>query len=271
MQNPSGELKNTNYELFVGALSVLSIANLFLYYFVDDPNVAEVLFIMDGILSLIFLTDFLYRLFSARSKSEYFIRQMGWADLLASLPFPQAKLLRIFRILRVARLMRAYGGKRLLKEFLGDRGGSALLSLLFMMLLILEFGGLTMLAAESRSADANIKNASDVLWYIYVTITTVGYGDRFPVTDSGRIIGVLILTVGVGLFGTLTAFLANAFIKPDPEKADQPEEPIALSDDLKVQMDGIQKMLLANEKTSADLQTKLEALEMLIRRQPGAK
>ena len=128
-----------------------------------------------------------------------------------------------------------------------------------------------MLTAESKSADANIKNASDVLWYIYVTVTTVGYGDRFPVTNSGRIIGVLILTVGVGLFGTLTAFLANAFVKPGSEKADELEEPIALPDDLKVQMDGIQKMLLANEKTSADLQTKLEALEMLIRQQPGAK
>jgi voltage-gated potassium channel len=64
----------------------------------------------------------------------------------------------------VERTIQTMSDKR--KEFLGYRGGSALLSLLFMMLLIFEFGGLLMLAVESKSPDANIKNASDVLWYI---------------------------------------------------------------------------------------------------------
>jgi voltage-gated potassium channel len=258
------ELKNTTYELFIGALSVLSIVNLALYYLVPDPNTAGVIKIMDGAMSLIFLADFLYRLFSARSKSEYFIHHMGWADLLASVPFPQLKILRIFRILRAGRLMKALGAKRVIKEFVSNRGGSALLSLLFMMMLILEFGGLAMLSVEIKSPDANIKNASDVLWYIYVTVTTVGYGDRFPVTNSGRIIGVVILTIGVGLFGTLTAFLANAFIKPTAEEADEGGEPSVAPDELKAQMDGIQRMLLSFEKTNRELKTKIEDLEQLI-------
>ena len=66
MENQMDELKNTTYELFIGALSVLSIVNLALYYLVPDPNTAGVIKIMDGAMSLIFLADFLYRLFSAR-------------------------------------------------------------------------------------------------------------------------------------------------------------------------------------------------------------
>ena len=70
-------------------------------------------------------------------------------------------------------------------------------------LLLLEFGAGLTLSVELQAPDGNIKDASDALWYVYVTVTTVGYGDRFPVTNAGRVLGVVIMTVGVGLFGTL--------------------------------------------------------------------
>ena len=116
----------------------------------------EVAIIMDTALSLVFLGDFLYRLFTAESKMTYFLRQFGWADLLASLPFPQAKFLRLFRIFHAGRLIRRYGAKSLIHEFVSDRGGGqALLSLLFLMFLVLEFGAIVMLCrAERISADA---------------------------------------------------------------------------------------------------------------------
>ena len=88
------------------------------------------------------------------------------------------------------------------------------MTLLFFMILVLEFGGMAILAAEQRTPDANIKSAGDSLWYIYVTITTVGYGDRFPVTTAGRIVGILVLTLGIGLFSTLSGFLAQTFLAP---------------------------------------------------------
>jgi voltage-gated potassium channel len=259
MENKSGELKNTSYELFIGALSVLSIVNLVLYYIVSDPDVSAVILIMDGLLSLIFIIDFLYRLYTAESKSDYFFRQMGWADLLASVPAPQFKILRLFRILRLYRLMKAYGGARMIKEFFSNRGGSALVTLFFIMILILEFGGLTMLWVESSAPDANITSASDAVWYVYVTITTVGYGDRYPVSNTGRIIGVLIMTVGVGLFGTITAFLANAFIAPSGDEDDQ-ELPAADLISLSEQMKEIKSILMSYEKANNDLQAKVDGL-----------
>src|SRR5512139_1132964 len=120
MENNSDELKNTTYELFIGALSILSIINLLLYYLVSDTTVEQVIRIMDGFLSVIFVADFFYRLFTAQSKSEYFLRHMGWADLLASLP-GQFKILRLFRIVRAGRLLKAYGGKRMFKQFVSNR------------------------------------------------------------------------------------------------------------------------------------------------------
>jgi voltage-gated potassium channel len=271
MDEKPNELKNTSYELFIGALSVLSIVNLALNYLMRDPDISAVIWIMDGILSLVFLTDFLYRLFTADSKSQYFFRQMGWADLLASIPLPQFKILRIFRIIRVYRLGKVYGGSRMVKEFFANRGGSALLSLIFIMMLILEFGGLTMLAVESESPDANITSASDAVWYVYVTITTVGYGDQYPVTNTGRIVGVLIMTIGVGLFGTITAFLANIFVSPDDDEPDETAGPTRDPGELIQRMDEIKSMLLTHEKANADLMTKLEHIELALEQQEQGK
>ena len=214
MDKPSNELKDTTYELFIAALSVLSIINLILYYLFSDPAVYGVAGIIDGFLSVIFLGDFLFRFFTANSKSRYFLRQFGWADLLASLPFPQVKILRLFRIIRAGRLMRIFGLRNMVREFLTNRAQSALLTLLFFIILVLEFGGMAMIAVERTSPEANIRTASDAVWYTYVTITTVGYGDRYPVTQTGRIMGLIIMTAGVGLFGTLTGYLANTFLAP---------------------------------------------------------
>ena len=169
---------------------------------------------MNGLLSVIFLVDFTYRLFTAESKSRYFFRQFGWADLLASLPFEQVKILRVFRLVRVFRLLRAYGVKNIARSLVKDRAGSALLTLLLMGILVLEFGSLEILHIEQYAPGANITTGSDALWYVIVTISTVGYGDHYPVTNDGRFFGSLIIVIGVGIFGTFTGYLANLFLSP---------------------------------------------------------
>jgi voltage-gated potassium channel Kch len=227
MARGSSELKSTGYEIFIGMLSLLSIFNLVLIFgFVQDAGLQEVLRVMNAVLSGIFLVDFTYRISTANSKSGYFFRQYGWADLVASVPLPQLKVLRVFRLFRVYRLMRDIGPKNILNSLVKDRAGSALYTLLMAGILVLQFGSLAMLRIEQYAPGANITSASDALWYTIVTISTVGYGDQYPVTNAGREVGALIIVVGVGIFGTFTGYLANFFLSPTSQQAAPVQEAV---------------------------------------------
>ena len=94
-------------------------------------------------------------------------------------------------------------------------------TLLLAGILVLQFGSLTILRIEDDAPGANITTASDALWYTIVTISTVGYGDQYPVTNAGRVVGSMIIVVGVGIFGTFTGYLANLFLAPR-KKAPEP-------------------------------------------------
>lgn len=214
-----GELKSTGYEIFIGILSLLSIVNIGLLFAIKDPNLSSILDVMNVLFSVIFLIDFTYRLFTAESKAHYFIRGFGWADLLASLPFEQLKILRVFRLVRVFRLLRAYGAKNIARSLIADRAGSALFTLLLMGIFLLEFGSLQILNLEQNAPGANITTGPDAIWYVIVTISTVGYGDQFPVTARGRWFGSIIIIIGVGIFGTFTGYLANFFLAPSKKAA----------------------------------------------------
>lgn len=261
MENSNSELKNTTYEIFIGTLSIPSIINLFLIYITPTSLAGQVAGIMDGLLTLIFLSDFFYRLFTVQSKLTYFLRQYGWADLLASLPFPQLKILRLFRIIRAGRILHRFGLKNIIGEFIEDRAGSTLFTLLLLIILVIEFGAIIIVTIESKSTNANITTASDAIWYIYVTITTVGYGDQYPVTDVGRGIGMFIMAVGVGLFGTLTGYLSNFFLAPREKKTSSSDgEP----SDVKAKLIELKQLLEEQKKAQSDLESKISEIEVLL-------
>ncbi len=214
MSKERNELKSIGYEIFIGILSILSIVNLVLLYAAQDESLDTVLRAMNALFSMIFVADFLFRIFTAPSAGAYFFKHFGWADLLASVPLAQFKILRVFRLARVYRLLRDVGIHTVGRALLKDRAGSSLYILLIMGIFVLEFGSLAVLSVEQNAPGANITSASDSLWYTIVTISTVGYGDQYPVTDAGRMIGTGIIVVGVGIFGTFTGYLANFFLSP---------------------------------------------------------
>jgi voltage-gated potassium channel len=248
------QLRNPGYELFILALSVLSLVNLVLVLLPIGSNQREAIFVIDGALSAIFLADFGYRLLSAESKRGYLRRGGGWLDFIGSLP--ALRIARIFRVLRVGRLLREYGLRTLAQWLVRERAQSALYVVGFMVVVVLEVAALLMLPLESRSPDANITSAGDVLWWGVVTITTVGYGDQFPVTTGGRVVGFFVLAIGVGLFGTFTGFLANAFLSPRKEKTPEvaPQGAAALIDE-------IRRELAEHERRSVRLRSRLDELE----------
>jgi voltage-gated potassium channel len=238
---------NTNYELFILALSVLSIFNLIVELLPIDPYVRSLVEICDVALTPIFLADFFQRLIRAPSKAGYLIKGGGWLDFVGSLPFPAVRLARLFRMWRVYRGLRRIGMRNMWQAYRKSRAESALLTVIFLAIVVLEFASIFILVTERSDPDANIKTASDALWWAYVTVTTVGYGDKYPVTSSGRIVGVLLMTIGVGLFGVITGYLANAFLKPQSAEQNEQEAMSTTPDNLQAGLQEIKRILLEQE------------------------
>ena len=234
-------------------LSILSLINLVLFYIVREQTVADVVEVMSFVLTIGFATDFAYRMKTAPNRRHYFFHEFGWADMLASIPLAQTNVLRLFRLIKVYRLLRDYGTRNILRALVRDRAGSALLMLLFAGILVMEFGSMLLLAIEGPAPGANITTASDALWYVVETISTVGYGDRYPVTNAGRIVGTVIIVVGVGIFGTLTGYLANLFLTP--AKSSKPEDS---------PVDVLGDRLTALKELNAKQQAAIAELEALI-------
>jgi len=258
---------NTNYELFILALSVLSIFNLIVEILPTDPYVQSLVVIFDWALTPIFLGDFCYRLFSAPSKGGYLIKGGGWLDFIGSLPFPGLRLARLFRMWRVYGGLRRIGMRNMWQAYRKSRAESALLTVIFLAIVVLEFASIFVLVTERNDPNANIKTASDALWWAYVTVTTVGYGDEYPVTNSGRIVGVLLMTIGVGLFGVITGYLANAFLKPKSAEQNEQEAMSTTPDNLQAGLQEIKRIILEQEQYTATLKMRLETIEGLLHEQ----
>jgi voltage-gated potassium channel len=103
-----------------------------------------------------------------------------------------------------------------MKYVFKNKAKGAFTSVAILALLLVIFCSIAILQVE-KAPDSNIKSAEDAIWWAYVTITTVGYGDKYPVTTEGRIIAAVLMTAGVGLFGTFTAYVASWFVEPTKE------------------------------------------------------
>jgi voltage-gated potassium channel len=210
-EDPRGDLKGLTYELFMLGLALLSIANLVLYAVLPWRSEAWWLVMyVDAFLTIFFVFDFTYRIATAPSKTHYLGRGGGLLDLLSC--SPGLRILRLFRIVRAVRIIRRLGGRQVLRELRGQFAAGTVYVVVLFGFLVLEVTGLLELRFEEDAPGANIVTAGDALWWGYVTATTVGYGDQYPVTTGGRLVGWLMLTVGVALFATFSGFLANTFV-----------------------------------------------------------
>lgn len=220
------------YKLFMLGLCVYVLLALAAQtLFTLDPETARILDLADAAICVVFLLDFAVSLARAEDRWRY-LATWGWLDLISSIPtidvFRWGRMARIFRILRVLRGLRAT--RFISTVVLERRAECAMWAAALFCILVTVFGSIAILHLEETEG-ANIKSAEDALWWSFVTVTTVGYGDRFPVTSAGRLLAALLMFAGIGLFGTFTAFVASAFMAPG--EAQQDRELAAIRDELR--------------------------------------
>lgn len=172
---------------------------------------------IDLVICFIFLFDFFFFLYHAESKRDYWKKR--WVDFVASIPFMSMfRIFRLFRIVRVLRvfrffkLMRGIRGVKGLADFLNENRLRGILVLyVFCLFLALFYCALAFYSFE-KIPNENVDGFDDALWWAFITITSVGYGDIYPVTNSGRIVAVVMTLGGMGLYSLVTAELAAVFL-----------------------------------------------------------
>jgi voltage-gated potassium channel len=223
-QAPPERVQHSNsYNIFILVLTILSLAIMVLLILPLPPQVLEMLTVYDNLICIVFLADFTLNITRAGRKRDYFIGQRGWLDLLGSIPsfgfFRFTALFRLARLSRLARIGRLLGGqnrKALIEDVVQNRGQYATFITILSAFIVLVVASILVLEFESFAppGEANITTGGDALWWGVVTITTVGYGDQFPVTLLGRLTGVFVMFAGVGIIGALASILASILVPP---------------------------------------------------------
>jgi voltage-gated potassium channel len=219
------------YDLFIMVLTVLSLGIMVVLLLPLSDATIQLLTVYDNLICVIFLIDFAYNLTKTSPKREYFIGRRGWLDLIGSIPTfgvlrfsALFRLARISRLARITRLLRGQNKGALVKDIVDHRGQYAAFVTVLVAMLVLVITSTLVLQFEGRSAEANITTGGDALWWAIVTITTVGYGDQFPVTAAGRITGVFVMLAGVGIIGALASILASILVPPAQTEEEADEE-----------------------------------------------
>jgi voltage-gated potassium channel len=185
---------------------------------------------IDFIICMIFILDFGVGFVASQGKWKYF--KSHWFDLLSSIPFAMAfRLLRIVKVIRIVKLMKFAKLLRGIKAiapitryFTRNKLRSILITYIIALVFVLFYCTLGFYMAE-RDVNDMVKNYGDAIWWGFITVTSVGYGDVFPKTTAGRLFGMALALCGMGLFSLVTAELSSKFLKYLNTKPEGPESP----------------------------------------------
>ncbi len=180
--------------------------------------------ISEIVISLVFTVEYALRLLAAENKLGYIFSFYGIIDLLAILPFYLSlgidlrairafRLLRIFRLLKLSRYNKA--AHRFARAFSIAKEEIILFSCVAGVVLYLSSVGIYHFEHEAQPE--NFRSVFDSLWWSVATLTTVGYGDVYPVTAGGRVFTFIVLMAGLGIVAVPTGLIASALSKAREE------------------------------------------------------
>jgi voltage-gated potassium channel len=167
---------------------------------------------VDLLICCVFMFDFFY--FLAKDPDKKMYLKNHWIDFIASIPFMTfLRAFRLVRIIRIVRLLRGLKGLVVIFRMLGtNKLQNILISYIIIVLLVMFYCSLAFYSFE-KGVNPNVNEYFDAFWWAFVSLTTIGYGDIFPVTTEGRVTGMVLALAGIGLFSVITANLATTFFK----------------------------------------------------------
>lgn len=194
-------------------MGVMLVQTLFLL----PPELNTLLNQIDFLVCVVFIADFCVRFRRAPSKLAFL--KWGWIDLVSSIPvFDFLMVGRLFRVIRIFRILRAFRSTKSLINFLYRNRAKSLIGTAVLSTLVLVIFSCIAILTFENDKSSNIKTSFDAIWWAISTITTVGYGDKVPVTIEGRIVAIVLMVTGVGCFGVLTGLFARLLVDPDSKK-----------------------------------------------------
>lgn len=175
-----------------------------------------------------FSIEYLIRVFFSRPRRGYIFSFFGLIDLIAILPFfiglgvdlrnlRALRMLRLFRILKLARYSRAM--RRFHRAFVISK--EEIVLFLMTACILLYLSGMGIYYFEHRAQPEVFTSMFDGLWWAAATLTTVGYGDAYPITAGGKIFTFVILIIGLGIIAVPTGLVASALAKARNEEDEQ--------------------------------------------------
>ena len=190
-------------------LSVVTLFNMgFQTFYKLSPQSYYQLNALDSTICILFLTNFIFYFYDSTDKKGFLKKH--WIDFLLCIPFSQGIWLQYHSVLRLVRSIRSL---KFIHDFMSkDHKSDKFIDCCVIGVSFILFSAIAIYNHEKHIPEANIKNLSDSLWWAMATVTTIGYGDRYPVSDIGRIIGGFVMIIGVGLYASFTGFIVSKFV-----------------------------------------------------------